>query len=144
MAEQQTYANHTRRYPLGRFILLPLLVINFLCHLVRLIMAPSLDQGFWTLMSIVFILMIIAARQQALTSQDRIIRLEERLRYKDVLSPDVAEKASNLPVGQIIALRFASDQELAGLVARTLAGEFAKPKDIKMAIKDWRGDYLRV
>ena len=89
------------------------------------------------------ILLALAARLQALKVQDRVIRLEERLRYRDLLSADLAARASDLPVSQIIALRFASDAELGGLVERTLNGEFEKTKDIKLAIKDWRGDYLR-
>ncbi|MGB2752677.1 MAG: DUF6526 family protein [Pyrinomonadaceae bacterium] len=147
MAEQN-YSNHTRWYPLFHFVVVPLLVLNFLSHLVRLFMAAP-DSGrktlaFWVLLSIALILLVLAARLMALRAQDRVIRLEERLRYKELLSPELAAKASNLRVGQIIALRFASDAELAGLVERTLNGEFASTKEIKQAIKDWRGDYLRV
>ena len=143
MAEQN-YSNHTRWNQLFHFVVQPLLVLNFLSHLVRFIMAPSYALGFWTLLGITLILLAISARLQALKAQDRLIRLEERLRYKEVLTPELAAKASNLRVGQIIALRFASDAELPGLVERTLNGEFAKTKEIKQAIKDWRADYLRV
>lgn len=90
------------------------------------------------------IILSLAARIQALKAQDRIIRLEERLRYNRLLTGDVAEKASTLPIGQIIALRFASDDELPSLVQRTLDGEFKTNKEIKLAVKNWRGDYLRV
>lgn len=148
MAAQQNYSNHVRWFPLFHFVVMPLLLLNFLSHIVRLFMAEP-ESGrktlaFWTLLSFVFILMGLAARLQSLKAQDRVIRLEERLRYREILSADLAAKAANLPVDQIIALRFASDGELSGLVERTLNGEFAKPKDIKLAIKDWRGDYLRV
>ncbi|MEO6656017.1 MAG: DUF6526 family protein [Pyrinomonadaceae bacterium] len=148
MAEQQTFATHVRWYPLFHFVIVPLLFLNFLSHLVRLFLAAP-ESGrktlaFWTLLSFVFILMATAARLQALKVQDRVIRLEERMRYKEILSPELGAKAANLPVGQIVALRFASDGELAGLVERTLNGEFAKTKDIKLAIKNWRGGYHRV
>lgn len=143
MAEQN-YSNHTRWNQLFHFVVQPLLVLNFLSHLVRFIMAPSYALGFWTLLGVALILLAISARLQALKAQDRLIRLEERLRYKELLTPELAAKASNLRVGQIIALRFASDAELAGLVERTLNGEFASAKEIKQAIKDWRADYLRV
>jgi len=73
-----------------------------------------------------------------------VIRLEERLRYREVLSPELVKRADGLRTGQIVALRFAPDDELAGLVERTLNGEFAKNKEIKQAIKNWRGDHLRV
>ena len=126
---------------------MPLLLLNFLDHVVRIftnVGSERWEQAFWAVFSIVLILLAFSARVMALKVQDRVIRLEERLRYRDVLLADLAAKASDLPVGQIIALRFASDAELSGLVERTLTGEFAKPKDIKVAIKDWRGDYLRV
>lgn len=144
MAETQTYANHTRWYPLFHFVVVPLLALNFLSHLVRLFMAPSWAMGFWTLLSVTLILLALASRLMALTAQDRVIRLEERLRYREVLSAELAGRFDELRTAQIIALRFASDGELGGLVERTLNGEFAKPGDIKKAIKDWRGDYLRV
>ena len=144
MADTQTYSNHTRWYPLFHFVVMPLLALNFLSHLVRLFMAPSWALGFWTLLGITLILLALASRLQSLKAQDRVIRLEERLRYRDVLSPELAARANGLHIGQMIALRFASDDELPGLIERTLNGEFAKPKEIKLAIKNWRGDYLRV
>lgn len=144
MAAMQNYSNHIRWYPLFHFVVVPLLALNFLSHLVRLIMAPSWAMGFWTLLSVTLILLALASRLMALTAQDRVIRLEERLRYREVLSGELAGRFDELRTGQIIALRFASDGELGGLVERTLNGEFAKPGDIKKAIKDWRGDYLRV
>lgn len=148
MPDQQNYSNHTRWFPLFHFVVMPLLLLNFLSHLVRLFLAPP-ESGrkilaFWVLLSITLILLALAARLMALKAQDRVIRLEERLRYHRILGSDLAAKAEELPVEQIIALRFASDGELASMVERTLAGEFAKTKDIKLAIKDWRGDYLRV
>jgi hypothetical protein len=144
MAETQTYQNHVRYFPLFHFVLVPILTLNFLYQSVRLYQEPSLDRTIWVVISFVFVLMILAARAQALKVQDRVIRLEENLRYKAILSPDLAHKAADLRLSQIIALRFASDAELPSLVERTLNGEFNKPKEIKLAIKDWRGDYHRV
>ncbi len=147
MADPQTYTNHTRWYPLFHFMVLPLLALSFLVHLVRLFMAEPgtgrITMASLALLSFVMILLALAARQMAVKVQDRIIRLEERLRYRELLSPDLEAKASDLPVSQIIALRFASDAELPGLVERTLNAEFAKPKDIKMAVRNWRADHLR-
>lgn len=147
MPDQQNYSNHVRWFPLFHFVVIPLLVLNLLSHLVRLFLAePNSGRkalAFWTVLSFTFILMALAARLQALTVQNRVIRLEEKLRYKAVLSPELAAKAEGLSLGQIIALRFASDAELPSLVERTLNGEFAKTSDIKKAVKDWRADYLR-
>lgn len=144
MSEQQTYQNHTRFFPLVHFVLFPALLFNLIWSIVRLYQDPSWDRAEWLFMGLVFIAMNVAARLQALKAQDRVIRLEERLRYKEVLPKDLAEKAMNLKTSQIIGLRFASDEELPDLVQKTLNGELTTTKDIKLAVKNWRGDYLRV
>lgn len=144
MAETQTYANHTRWLPPYHFFLAPLMLINLIFWIVRMYQVPSWDHGWMILLSIGLVALTLLARTQALTVQDRLIRLEERLRYKDVLPVELAEKAMNLRTSDYIALRFASDKELPGLVEKTLNGGFEKPKDIKLAVENWRGDYLRV
>ena len=144
MAETQTYQNHTRYFPLVHFVLFPILTFNLIWQSVRLYQEPSWDRAEGLLMAFAFIAMNVAARLQALRAQDRVIRLEESMRYQRVLTPELAAKAETLKAGEKIALRFASDAELADLVERTLKGEFAKTKEIKLAIKNWRGDYLRV
>jgi hypothetical protein len=107
-------------------------------------MAPSWALFFWVLLSVTLILLALSARLMALKAQDRLIRLEERLRYQQLLTSDLLAKTNALTPGQMIALRFASDEELPELVERTLTGEFAKSKEIKMAIKNWRADHHRV
>lgn len=144
MAETQTYQNHTRWFPLVHFVIFPLLLFNLIWQSVRLYQEPSWDRAEWVLMALVFAAMNVAARLQSLKAQDRVIRLEEKLRFREVLSKDLAKKAENLKTSQLIALRFASDEELPNLVERTLNGEFKDSKEIKLAIKNWRGDYLRV
>jgi len=144
MPAEQNYSNHTRWYPLFHFVLVPLLVLNLLSHVVRFFMAPSWNLFFWVLLSITLILLALAARLMALKAQDRVIRLEERLRHQELLTDELLAKSAALTPGQIIALRFASDAELPGLVERTLNGEFAKNKEIKNAVKNWRADYHRV
>jgi len=114
---------------------------HFLSHLVRFFMA-ELGTCVLGASQYKLILFALAARLMALKAQDRVIRLEESFDIA-ICFRRVAAKASALPASQIIALRFASDGELASLVERS-SREFAKTKDIKMAIKDWRGDYLRV
>jgi len=144
MDNSQTYANHTRWYPLVHFVTFPIFILNFLYQAFRLYQEPSIDRVVWVVVCIGFLLVVLTARLQALKAQDRTIRLEERLRYKELLSPEVARAASGLPVGKIISLRFASDEELPGLVAQVLEGKLSTGKEIKTAIKNWRGDYLRV
>ena len=146
MATEQTYANHTRWYPLFHFVVMPLLLLNFLDHLVRIFTNTGdarYDQIGWTVLGLTLILLALAARLMALTVQDRVIRLEERLRYAGVLSSELNARCGGLSKSQIIALRFASDEELADLVERALNGEFAAPKNIKLAVKTWRADDLR-
>ena len=140
----QNFQSHARLLPLFHYAVMPLLLLHFLWTLVRLIQDPGPDRAESLVLAVALVLTAFASRTQPLKAQDRIIRLEERLRYAKLLPPDLAAKASALPASQIIALRFAGDAELPSLLQRTLAGEFATTKDIKLAIKDWRGDYLRV
>ncbi len=144
MAETQTFQNHTRWYPLVHFVLMPILFFNLIWQIVRLYQEPSWDRAEFVLLAVGLILLSLAARLQALKAQDRVIRLEESLRYKNLLPNDLYERAMNLSTGQMIALRFASDNELGGLIERTLSGDFKTNKELKLAVKDWRGDYLRV
>jgi hypothetical protein len=144
MAEQQTFANHTRWFPLVHFFIMPLAALFFLYNLGMLYHGVTLARIEMIIVSIILLALNFAARLQALKAQDRVIRLEETLRYHRTLPVELAEKAGALRTNQMIALRFASDEELPGLVERTLNGEFANQKDIKKAIKNWRGDYLRV
>src|SRR5262245_50101600 len=144
METPQTYKNHVRWYPLVHFIITPLLAFHLIWSLVVLIVYPNWDRAEYLLLAIILILVNFAARLQALKAQDRIIRLEETLRYRTLLSSELAAKACALSTGKIIALRFAADEELSALIERVLAGEFNTNREIKQAVQNWRGDYLRV
>ena len=143
MAETQTYANHTRWLPPYHFFLVPLMLINLIHWIVRMYQVPNWDHGWMILLSIGLVALMLLARTQALAVQDRLIRLEESMRYEKVLPAELAERAKKLRTSDIIGLRFASDEELSELVEKTLNGDFEKQKDIKLAVKNWRGDYLR-
>jgi len=147
MATEQNYSNHTRWFPLFHFVVMPLLLLNLIDHVVRIFTAANwsmqLEQIMWSIFSITLILLALSARLMALTVQDRVIRLEEKLRYAGVLSPELNARCGWLTKSQIIALRFASDDELPSLVEQTLNGHFAGTKDIKQAVKTWRADDLR-
>lgn len=144
MPETQNYNNHVRYYPLVHFFLTPIFLFNIIWQAVRLYQEPNWDRAESLLLAIALIGLQVAARLQALKAQDRVIRLEERLRYNEILPAELAGEASKLPIGKILALRFASDEELPELVRKTVNGEMKTSKDIKQAIKNWRGDYLRV
>jgi hypothetical protein len=143
MPDQQTYSNHTRWYPLFHFVVMPLLLIVLVFNAVLLYLEPSWTQAMRLLFALTVILLALASRLQTLRVQDRVIRLEERLRHRQLLSEELARRAGELTTSQLIALRFAADDELAELIERTLNGDFGKNKEIKLAVKKWRGDYLR-
>ncbi len=140
----QNYDNHVRWHPPFHYFLTPLLLLNFIFAIVQLARFQDLDRLVYLVMAIVLIVIALLARTNALQAQNRIIRLEEQLRYARVLPAELAHKAANLGIGQIVALRFASDAELPELAQQTLDGKFAKPDDIKRAVKQWRADDLRV
>ena len=83
------------------------------------------------------------SRIQALAVQDRVIRLEMRLRLKEVLPADLKSRINDISARQLVALRFASDAELPELVRDILAGKLDKGKDIKLKIKNWQADWQR-
>ena len=144
MAQTQNYQNHVRYFPLVHYFLTPLLLFNLIWQIVRLYQEPNWDRAEFVLLSIGLIAMNVAARLQSLRAQDRVIRLEESIRYQRILSPDLAFQAEQLPAGSKLALRFASDEELPELVEKAINGDFKNSKEIKLSIKKWRGDYLRV
>lgn len=143
MDQTQNYGNHVRYNKLVHFVITPILFLNLIWQVVRMSREPSWDGAENILLAVGLMLLSLAARIQALTVQNRIIRLEESLRYHKILPADLATRAEQLPTGSKIALRFASDEELHELVERAINGEFKNSKEIKLAVKNWRGDYLR-
>jgi L-cystine uptake protein TcyP (sodium:dicarboxylate symporter family) len=147
MPNEQNYSNHTRYFPLFHFVVIPLLLLNLIEHVVRIFTAANndarLEQIMWAIFSFTLILLALAARLMVLTVQNRVIRLEEKLRYAGLLTSELNARCGSLTNAQIVALRFAPDDELPALVERTLNGDFAGTKDLKQAIKNWRGDHLR-
>jgi hypothetical protein len=137
----QTLANHTRYDPLFHFFMSPaviLLLIWAIAHAVRHFSYEALALvGF----ALLLFLTIFKARAFALKVQDRVIRLEERLRLASLLPPGAAQPA--LREGQWVALRLASDAELPSL-AEKAAAQNLDSKQIKRAIQTWRPDYWRV
>jgi hypothetical protein len=144
METTQSFANHTRWHPPFHFFVLPVMLINFVWVVVEFVKAPGRNSGWWVVVSLALAMLTVYVRTNSLKVQDRIIRLEERLRYQQLLSPAAVQKTSALTEGQICALRFAGDDELEELVHGVAAGKFAKNKDIKQAIKNWRADTFRV
>jgi hypothetical protein len=139
----QNLSNHVRYDPLFHFFALPAFVFCWFVRVALLVRYP----GFVRLIDVLFVTAILVlcfrARQYALQAQDRVIRLEERLRLAMLLPDSLRPQITKLSEPQLIALRFASDQEVPGLVERTLSGNLS-PADIKKSIQNWRADYYRV
>lgn len=146
MPKSQSYKNHKRRFPPFHFLLMPILILNLIFSIYdTLHHYPEHKYLFhwWIVMSIAFILMALLGRMQSVKAQDRIIRLEERLRLATLLPPEERVHISEFTTAQLIALRFASDAELPALARRTLTQNL-EPKAIKQAIENWRADDLRI
>ncbi|HVF40598.1 MAG TPA: DUF6526 family protein [Gemmatimonadaceae bacterium] len=143
MAKEQSYKSHRRYYPPLHFFVTPVLLINVA---VVSMQWDNTRQGLsaWNIaVALALAALPFIARLMALKAQDRVIRLEERLRLAS-LAPDIQPRLNDLRPGHLVALRFASDEEAPDLARRCLNGEFKSSGEVKRAIKSWRGDYLRV
>jgi hypothetical protein len=145
MAERkpQTFANHTRWDPLFHFLALPIFATAVVVGIVHFIWRPSLHTGGFFVLSVAALVAVIKSRLSAIKVQDRIIRLEERLRLSSLLSEPLRSRIPELTEGQLVALRFASDAEVPKLAERAI-NEKLSPADIKKSIQNWRPDYWRV
>jgi Family of unknown function (DUF6526) len=144
MAESaQNYKNHIRFFPPFHFFVAPVFLINVFVSAWLLYRTPS-RLGAWQLVvAIALVMAALTARLMALAVQDRVIRLEMRLRMRELLPPDLQAAIPAITREQCVALRFASDAELTALVRKVLAGELKSQADIKRQIAQWQPDYLR-
>lgn len=139
----QTLANHAKFDPPFHFFLLPILAINVIVIAVQLFRTPGLLGTWLFVMSLALAVLAVRMRNYATHLQDRIIRLEERLRLQTVLQEPLRSRIGELADTQIVGLRFASDAELPALVQRAIDEKLSRG-DIKKAITSWRPDYSRV
>jgi hypothetical protein len=143
MEPAQNYKNHTRLVPMFHFGVFGILLVNFLWTVFKLRGGLTGQSVMDVLMAIGLLLLAFSVREMVLRVQDRVIRLEMRLRLREALPADLHGRIPSLTPRQLIALRFASDAELPALVRDVLAGTLTTSKDIKLKIKDWQGDFLR-
>jgi len=139
----QNYKNHARFFPLFHYIAVPILALNLVNSLRHVWMNPNRSTAFAALVAFGIVSAALASRLMALKVQDRVIRFELQARMRGCLPADLQTRMHELTPAQMVALRFASDKELADLMRDVLAGKLASQKAIKLAIKDWQGDYLR-
>ena len=139
----QSLTNHTRYDPFFHFFILPVFALLLLGAIVHLAIRPTLHSVLLVVVAATFVVVIFKIRLYPLKVQDRIIRLEERLRLATLLDPALRPRIPELTESQLIALRFASDQELPALAARALNDKLTA-SEIKKAIQHWRPDNWRV
>ena len=150
---EQNFSNHGKFVPMFHFFVIPVLIANVIWNIVSAsrILGHSAAIGasllaavaFSILVSIALLLLALLVRLFALGVQDRVIRLEEQLRLTMLLPAPLRVRIPELTEGQLIALRFASDGEVAKLTERALSEKLSRA-DIKKAIQTWRPDYWRV
>jgi hypothetical protein len=139
----QTLANHARIVPLYHLVLGPILLVNLAASGRALFREPGAERGMAFAVAFGLLILFWYARVFALKAQDRVIRLEMRLRLERLLPAPQLARFDEIGVPQLVALRFAGDAELPGLVEEVLAGRLIKGDDIKRRIKDWQADWLR-
>src|SRR5262245_50677136 len=139
----QTYKTHRRVVPAYHFGVLSALLAYFIWSVYQLVQGFTGAAVMGVILSVALMTLAITLRSQVLRVQDRVIRLEMRLRLRENLPADLAARASHLPVRQLIALRFASNEELPSLVRDVVDGKVVTPNDIKQKIREWQADHLR-
>jgi len=152
MSEQQNFANHGKIVPAFHFFLMPVLFLNFASSIYSVHATaqhagaafPLLHAILNLLLAVALIVLAFLARIFALGVQDRVIRLEERLRYRQLLPDDLKPRINEFTINQLVALRFASDAELSGLARKVLDSNLNNRKAIKQMIQNWRADYQRI
>ncbi|HEY2823300.1 MAG TPA: DUF6526 family protein [Candidatus Acidoferrum sp.] len=144
MAEQQNYSNHVKFFPPFHFFAAPILIANFIWSFFRLKpMGYSAYSIFYVFFAAALVMTLLVARVMALKVQDRVIRLEERLRYQRLLPADLQARFDDFTIDQIVSLRFASDAELPALARKVLDEKINERKTIKQLIKVWKPDNVR-
>ncbi len=139
----QSFENHAKFVPAFHFFVLPVLSVNFVWHTIQAFRHFSFATAMGCLTALALIVLAFCARIFALTVQDRVIRLEMRLRLQQLLSADLRPRIVEFTPSQLVALRFASDAELPELARKVLDEKIADRAPIKKMVRDWQPDYLR-
>ncbi len=141
---EQNFANHVRWVPGFHFFLMPVMALNFGWSIYRLKVANfSLDAFVGVLVAAALVALALYARLFAIAVQNRVIRLEERMRLERLLPADLKARIGEFTCGQLVAMRFACDAELPALARKVLADNIQGRNAIKQMVQTWRADYLR-
>jgi hypothetical protein len=139
----QTFANHRRYDPPWHFVGAMIVLLGVIAAAVHAYRQDGYYNWWMVVYTAGIMLCVFRARAQTLTVQNRVIRLEMRLRLKEALAPALAARIGELSVSHLVGLRFASDAELPALVERCLSGQLANNEAVKKEIKNWQPDWLR-
>src|SRR5687767_6448345 len=145
---EQIYRNHRKFVPLYHFVTLTVLLVNLGGSIYRLVAGypfemPLFDRVLGVLVALALISIFFYARIFALTVQNRVIRQEMRLRLAEVLPADLKSRIPELATGQLVGLRFASDEELPELTRKVLDERIRSGNAIKRMVRHWQADHLR-
>jgi len=148
---QQNFSNHVRFVPLYHFFVLPVLLIAVGTHVYSLYKYYASSSHYFLFLGVFSVIVAVAllvlavlARTFALGVQDRVIRLEERLRYERLLPDDLKPRIGEFTINQLVSLRFASDSELPALARKVLDANLNDRKAIKRMVVGWRADDQRI
>jgi Family of unknown function (DUF6526) len=139
----QSFENHTRLVPAWHFVAAPILLLNLGFAISQIVKAQNFANVVGLLLAIALLIIWAFARVFALTVQDRLIRLEMRLRMASLLPAEMRSRIPEFTVAQLVSLRFASDEELPALSRKVLDEKINERKAIKKLIKNWQADELR-
>jgi uncharacterized protein DUF6526 len=139
----QNFENHAKTVPAFHFFVLPVLVFNLVWCIVRAVRSFSAATLVSAVVALALLLLALFARMFALAVQDRLIRLEMRLRLQQLLPQELRPRIPDFTIDQLVSLRFASDVELPGLARKVLDEKLTERKAIKKLIQNWQGDFLR-
>ena len=140
---EQSYGTHRRYLPWHHFVVVPILIVHMGVQIVRFASDPGAYNAWLIVFAFGLVVFSFTSRVMSLKAQDRVIRLEERMRLAQLM-PGEQTVIDSLRPGHLVALRFASDDEVAALARRCAQGELNASNDIKKEIRQWRPDYLRV
>jgi hypothetical protein len=143
MSEVQNFKNHSKFVPAFHFFVVPIFLVNIVWSMERLAHAFSAGTLVSLLVAVALLVLAFSARIMALTVQDRVIRLEMRVRMQQVLPADLRPRIGEFTIGQFVSLRFASDAELPDLSRKVLQDKLTDRKTIKQLVRDWQPDFLR-
>lgn len=143
MSKVQNFSNHAKFFPPFHFFVAPVLLINVIWCIVQAVRSFSIGTAFAVLVALALFVLAFVSRIMVLAIQDRVIRLEMRLRMQQILPADLRGRIQEFSVSQLVALRFAGDAELPELARKVLQENLTNRSAIKKMVRDWQPDFLR-